>query len=60
MVIQVEIKVLCTIYKLAHGANILTFNELFAIEKSIIFFCYLGSGPKQSMVSSKTHGVACG
>jgi hypothetical protein len=56
MVIQVEIKVLCTIYKLAHGANILTFSELFAIEKSIKFFVIQEMSQGNQWCVQKTHG----
>jgi hypothetical protein len=35
-VIPIEIWVLCVIYKLAHGTNLLMCNELFAISKSRI------------------------
>ncbi len=34
--ILVAIPILCTIYKLAHGANILTCSEFFAIGQSIV------------------------
>jgi hypothetical protein len=33
----IEIKVVCAIYKLAHGINFLICNEMFVIMKSIIF-----------------------
>jgi hypothetical protein len=35
-VFPIEIWVLCAIYKLAHGTNLLMCNELFAISKSTI------------------------